>query len=205
MPTGESRREVAAEGGDARERILRTAYDLFRRNSLNSVGVDRIVAEADVAKTTLYRHFPSKDDLAVAVIRRHEEVWTREWLEEAIAARATTPGAQLLAAFDAFDEWFRRDDYEGCLFARILLETHDPGSRVRAAAATGLGNVRAVLRKLAEEAGADDPAALALRIQMLLLGSIVAATYGDRGAARQARAVAQLVLEQAGITTESPV
>jgi AcrR family transcriptional regulator len=202
MSTGEGRREVGAKGGAARERILRTAYDLFQRNSLNSVGVDRIVAEAEVAKTTLYRHFQSKDDLAVAVIRRHEDVWTREWLEQAIAARATAPGAQLLAVFDAFGEWFGRDDYEGCLFTRILLETHDRASPVRAAAATGLGNVRAVLRKLADKAGANDPGALALQIQMLLLGAIVAAIYGDLEAAQQARGVARLLLERDGIVAE---
>jgi AcrR family transcriptional regulator len=199
MEQGEGKREQGA----ARERILQTAYHLFLRNSPNTVGVDRIVEEADVAKTTLYRHFPSKDDLAVAVLRRHEDVWTRQWLEHEITARAETPGARLLAAFDAFDEWFRRDDYEGCLFARILLETRDRASRLREAAATGLANVRAVLRALAEDAGADDPDELALQIQMLLLGAIVAAVYGDQDAAPKARAVAALVLKKNGISTQS--
>lgn len=199
MEQGEGKREQGA----ARERILQTAYHLFLRNSPNTVGVDRIVEEADVAKTTLYRHFPSKDDLAVAVLRRHEDVWTRQWLEHEITARAETPGARLLAAFDAFDEWFRRDDYEGCLFARILLETRDRASRLRDAAATGLANVRAVLRALAEDAGADDPDELALQIQMLLLGAIVAAVYGDQDAAPKARAVAALVLKKNGISTQS--
>jgi AcrR family transcriptional regulator len=180
---------------------LRTAYELFLRNSVSTIGVDRVVAEADVAKTTLYRHFPSKADLAVAVLRRHEDVWTRDWLEREIASRASTPAARLLAVFDAFDEWFRRDDYEGCLFARTLLETRDPESPVRLAAAAGLANVRKILRGLAEAAGAVDPDALAVQIQMLLLGAIVEAVYGDRDAATQARSVAAFVLEQNGIRT----
>src|ERR1700737_4729271 len=74
---------------DARERIVRTAYELFRRSGLAAVGVDRIVAEAGVAKTTLYRHFHSKDELIVAVLDRHEDIWTR-WLTQE-AARRTTP------------------------------------------------------------------------------------------------------------------
>lgn len=198
MQQGEDRRDEGAP----RERILLTAYDLFLRNSLNTVGVDRIVAEANVAKTTLYRHFPSKDDLAVAVLRRHEDLWTREWLEREIAARGEAPGTQLLSVFDAFDDWFRREDYEGCLFTRMLLETRDPANPVRVAAATGLGNVRALLRGLAQDAGARDPDALALQIQMLLLGAIVAAVDGNLDAALKARSMAALVLEQNGIRTD---
>jgi AcrR family transcriptional regulator len=179
-----------------RERLLRTAHQLFRRNSLNTVGVDRIVAEADVAKTTLYRHFPSKDDLVVSVLRHHEDVWTKGWLEQEVGRRGTTPGTRLLGLFDAFDEWFRRDDYEGCLFARALLETRDPASPVRSAATTGLENVRALIRSLAEDAGVADPDVFALQIQMLLLGAIVAAMSGQLEAARHAREVARLLCER---------
>jgi AcrR family transcriptional regulator len=197
------KREARGEVGTPRERLLRTAYQLFRQNGLNTVGVDRIVAEADVAKTTLYRHFPSKDDLAVSVLRHHEDVWTKDWLEQAIERRGTMAGARLLGLFDAFDEWFQRDDYEGCLFARALLETRDPANPVRAAAATGLENVRAFIRGLAEDAGVHDPDVFALQIQMLLLGAIVAAVSGHLEAARQAREVARLLLERDGIRTES--
>jgi AcrR family transcriptional regulator len=203
MANQNDRRQAPAEVGAARERLLRTAYALFQRNSLNTVGVDRIVAEADVAKTTLYRHFPSKDDLAVSVLGHHEDVWMRGWLEHAIERHGETAGARLLGLFDAFDDWFHRDDYEGCLFTRALLETRDPANPVRAAAAAGLENVRALIRGLAEEAGVHDPDVFALQIQMLLLGATVAAVYGDLDAAQQARDVARLVLEREGIRTES--
>jgi AcrR family transcriptional regulator len=196
-------RQTPAGMGAPRERLLRTAYELFRQNSLNTVGVDRIVAEAEVAKTTLYRHFASKDDLAVSVLRHHEDVWTKGWLEQAIGRRGTTPGTRLLGLFDAFDEWFRRDDYEGCLFARALLETRDPANPVCAAAATGLENVRVFIRGLAEDAGVHDPQVFALQIQMLLLGAIVVAVSGRLEAAQQAREVARLLLERDGIRTES--
>jgi AcrR family transcriptional regulator len=187
----------------ARERLVRTAYALFLRNGLNTVGVDRIVAEADVAKTTLYRHFPSKDALAVSVLQHHEDVWTTGWLMETVAQRGKTPGARLLGIFDAFDEWFQRDDYQGCLFARALLEARDPASPVHAAAAKGLENIRAFLRNLAEEAGAHNPDAFALQIQMLLLGAIVSAVNGHLQAAQRSREVARLLLERDGIRTDS--
>lgn len=203
MKDENDQRRAPAEAGAARERLLRTAYELFRRNSLNTVGVDRIVAEADVAKTTLYRHFPSKDDLAVSVLRHHEDVWITGWLEQAIERGGKTAGARLLGIFDAFDDWFRRDDYEGCLFTRALLETRDPVNPVRAAAAAGLENVRSLVRRLAEDAGVRDPDVFALQIQMLMLGAIVAAVYGHLDAAKQARDVARLLLERDGIHTGS--
>ena len=186
-------------GSGARERVVDTAYELFHRNTLNTVGVDRIVAEAGVAKTTLYRHFPSKEDLAVSVLARHQEVWTTGWLEQEIARRGETPAARLLALFDAFDMWFRRNDYEGCLFTRTLLETRAPANPVRAAATAGLANVRALIRDLATDAGVRDAESFALKIQLLLLGATVAAVSGELDAARQGREVARLMLEQEGI------
>jgi AcrR family transcriptional regulator len=190
------RQRSARLGAAPRERVLLTAYELFHRNSVNTVGVDRIVSEADVAKTTLYRHFATKDDLAVSVLRHHEQVWTKGWLEQAVQGRGKTAAARLLGLFDAFADWFRRDDYEGCLFARTLLETRDPASPVRAAAAAGLANIRSFIRELAREAGVRDPDAFALQIQMLLLGATVAAVYGDLDAAPKARDVARLLLER---------
>lgn len=197
---------TVAEGTEqrgARERLLQTAYDLFHRHTLNTVGVDRIVAEANVAKTTLYRHFPSKEDLAVSVLHRHQDVWMTDWLEEAIARRGGTAADRLLAVFDAFDEWFRRDEYEGCLFARALLETRDPASPIREAAVTGLQNIRALIIGLAEEARVRDPEVFALQTQLLLLGATVAAVAGELDAARRAQEVERAMLKLEGARLSS--
>src|ERR1700704_5403625 len=104
--------ERAASTETARERILFTAYDLFARNGIRAVGVDRIVAESGVAKTTLYRHFASKDDLVVAVLELREKVWSRDWLQHEVEKRGGPATARLLTIFDVFGEWFRRADYE---------------------------------------------------------------------------------------------
>jgi AcrR family transcriptional regulator len=184
---------------DARTRILRVAYDLFCRHGVQATGVDRIIAEAGVAKMTLYRHFGSKTELVLAALELREELWSRGWLEREARERGGTATEQLLAIFDALDEWFRRDDYESCLFVTTLLESHDRATPIGAAAASGLADVRAFLGELAEEAGARDPEGLARVVQIMMIGAIVAATAGDVEAALRARAAASLILEQEGL------
>jgi AcrR family transcriptional regulator len=184
-----------AAGSDARERILQTAYELFTRYGLAAVGVDRIVAEAGVAKTTLYRHFGSKDGLAVAVLLRHEQLWTCKWLEPEARRLARAPGGGPAAIFDALDEWFGQADYEGCFFINSLLETRDHASPVREAAITAIEQVYLVVRRLLEEAGIPDADALAQQIQIIMRGSIVAAVEGRPDAAKHARMATQRLLE----------
>jgi AcrR family transcriptional regulator len=184
-----------AAGDDARERILGTAYELFTQHGLGGVGVDRIVAEAGVAKTTLYRHFGSKDGLAVAVLRRHQELWTQGWLESEVVGRAAAPGGSILAIFDALDEWFGQGDYEGCLFINTLLETRDQSSAVRKAAIAAIENVYDTVRRLLEDVGVRDSDAMAHQIQILMRGCIVAALEGRVDAVKHGRAAAQRLLE----------
>jgi AcrR family transcriptional regulator len=181
---------------DARERVLRTAWALFWRHGITAVGVDRIVAEAGVAKTSLYRHFQSKDGLVAAVIERHKDVWTRNWLQAEIERRGKTPREQLLAIFDAFDDWFHQEPFEGCLFINTVTEAHHQSESVRAASVAALAEVRALVQGLLEAAGVRDSPDLAFRLQLLLFGSITAALNGNTEAARHARAAAQLLLEQ---------
>jgi AcrR family transcriptional regulator len=184
-----------AADGDARQRILATAYDLFTQHGLVAVGVDRIVAEAGVAKTTLYRHFRSKDALAVAVLERHEQLWTRKWLEPEAMRLASSPEGGPLAIFDALDEWFCQADYEGCLFINSLLETRDHSSPVRKAAIAAIENVYDVVRRLLEAAGIANSEAVAHQIQVIMRGSIVAAVEGQADAVKQGRVAAQRLLE----------
>jgi AcrR family transcriptional regulator len=183
----------------ARERIDRTAYELFSRHGIRAVGVDTISARSGVAKMTLYRHYPSKDELALAFLRRREELWTRSWLQKEVERRARTPAGRLLAVFDVFDKWFRRSDFEGCSFVKVLLEHADPGHPVRKAAKAHIETVRAFLRELAADAGVRDAAGFARQMQMVMMGSIVAAYAGDRDAARRAKEMGLLLLARAGI------
>jgi AcrR family transcriptional regulator len=179
---------------EARERLLSAAYELFSRQGVHAVGVDTIIKRAGVAKMTFYHHFPSKDDLVLAFLKRREQVWTHDWLESEIKRRASTPGERLLTVFDVFDEWFQRDDFEGCSFINILLEMVEPNHRIRQASTTHLANIRRFLRELAEAAGVSDADDFARKWHVLMKGCIVAAGEGDRLAARRARQVGEVLL-----------
>ena len=193
--------ESAADGvaRSGRDRILDAAYPLFSRSGIRAVGVDKIVDAAGVAKMTLYRNFPSKDELAVAFLAMREERWTRAWLWEEVSRRADEPGDRLLAIFDVFGEWFEREDFEGCSFINVLLEQDDIEDPVRAATVKHLANIRELIQELARDAGIEDPDAFSRQWHILMKGSIVAAGEGDRLAARRAHELGTLLLERLGV------
>jgi AcrR family transcriptional regulator len=180
----------------ARDRILASAYELFSRRGVRAVGIEEVIERAAVAKATLYRHFASKDELVLAFLQQREERWTHGWVEAESRRRGSTAEEQLLAIFDLFDEWFHRDDFEGCSFVNVLLETADLDHPVGAASALHLANIRDVLKKLAHEAGLRDVDEFVLSFHILMKGSIVQAGEGDREAAKRAQAIARLLVEQ---------
>jgi AcrR family transcriptional regulator len=179
----------------ARERILDTAYELFSHRGVHDVGIDELIERAGVAKATLYRHFPSKDELVLAFLEQREQRWTYGWVAAEARRRGATPEEQLLAVFDLFDEWFHRDDFEGCSFVNVLLEIGNLDHPVGRASADYLENIRSVVGTLAQEAGLRDPEAFALSWHILMKGSIVQAAEGDRDAARRAQALGRLLIE----------
>ena len=179
-----------------RERILDTAYELFSHRGVHDVGIDELIERAGVAKATLYRHFRSKDDLVLAFLEQREQLWTYGWVEAEARRRGETPEEQLLAIFDLFDEWFRRDDFEGCSFINVLLETGNLDHPVGRASADYLENIRSVVRELAQDAGLRDPDAFAFSWHILMKGSIVQAAEGDCDAAKRAQALGRLLIEQ---------
>ena len=184
--------------GNARERILDASYDLFSRQGVQAVGIDAIITRSGVARQTLYRHFDSKQDLVLAFLDRREERWTKEWLQGEVKRRATDPRERLLAIFDVFDAWFRRDDFEGCSFINVMLEMADPADPVHRAGTAYLAGIRNFLEGLAREAGIADADTFARKWHILMKGSIVAAAEGDRDAAQRAREMGQAVLGQHG-------
>ncbi len=181
-----------------RERILDTAYDLFSHHGIRAVGVDRIIATSGVAKMSLYRHFHSKDTLVLAFLQEREKRWTLEWLHAEVSRRAEDGAGRLLAIFDVFDEWFRQADFEGCSFINVLLEFSELDHPVRQATVEHLATIRGLVQEFAEQAGVDDPEAVACQWHILMKGSIVAAGEGDREAARRAQALGKLLLEREG-------
>lgn len=177
----------------ARERILKTAYDLFAHNGTRSVGIDTIIAKSGVAKMSLYRHFRSKQDLVLCFLERREALWTEDWLRRDVESRSGGPETQLLAIFDVFDAWFHTEDFEGCSFINVLLE-YPPGDPLHEAAAVQLAHIRGFLQGLARQARLADIEAFADTWHILMKGSIVAAGEGNRQAAKRAQTAARAVL-----------
>jgi len=180
---------------DAHERILATAYELFSRRGIRAVGIDEIIETAGVAKATLYRHFPSKDDLVLAFLQRREDVWTHGWVEREARSRADAPDAQLLAIFDIFDQWFRSDDFEASVFINVLFEM-GPSHPTGRASIHYLENIRSVVAAMADEADLRDPEAFARSWHILMQGSIVCAAEGDLEAAKRAQAMGRALIDQ---------
>ncbi|MFI9400866.1 TetR/AcrR family transcriptional regulator [Nocardia sp. NPDC052316] len=178
----------------ARERILSTAYELFTRRGIRDVGVDEVIARANIAKATLYRHFRTKDELVLAVLARRELLWTFGLIEQRSRGLGSTAEERLLAIFDVLDDWFRTDGFEACTFINVLLEM-GPEHPAGRASIDHLDTIRSVVRSRAEEAGLRDPEDFARSWHILMKGSIVSATEGDRHAARRAQAMARNLID----------
>ncbi len=186
---------VAGPRTQARKRILDAAYDLFSTRGIRAVGIDEIVARAEVAKATLYRHFRTKDELVLSFLERREELWTKEFVEAEARRRGATPEERLVAIFDVFDEWFHDEKFEACSFINTLLEM-GPEHVAGRASIVYLDNIRTLVADLAEEAGLRDTESFASSFQILMKGSIISAAGGDLEAAQRAKAIARLVIEQ---------
>ncbi|WP_064749205.1 TetR/AcrR family transcriptional regulator [Lysobacter antibioticus] len=189
---------TAAPTADSpRERILETAAALFYAHGIHAVGVDLIIARAEVAKASFYKHFPSKQDLIVAILSRRGEAW-RQGLAESVRERCAAPALRPLAVFDALGERFGQGDFRGCMFINSMVELADRGHAGHAVADDHKRRVTAYLRGLLEQAGVDPAAALAEQYMLLIDGAIVTALrIGSAAPAASARAIAERLLQHA--------
>jgi AcrR family transcriptional regulator len=165
----------AADGAakrSPRERLLEAASVLFYAEGIQSVGIDRVIERAGVAKASLYSTFGSKEELVCAYLNtRHEQALTG--LRAAVAA-TEDPIERILAVFDAQARLFRSPDFRGCAFAAAAAEA-PPGGRIDATAESYRHDIRALFTELAAAAGAPDPALLASQLQLIYDGGGLAA------------------------------
>jgi AcrR family transcriptional regulator len=177
----------------ARQRILDTAFRLFYAHGLRGVGVDRIIAESGVAKATFYKHFPAKDDLAVAYLDRVDEVWTGQ-LRAAADAAGPDPADQLVGLFDALATACRRDGYRGCGFINAAAESAG-GTPVHDRTLSHKEAVLSWVEDLAGRAGAADPESLARTLTLLLDGGLASGALDGRSdAAVRAKQAARVLV-----------
>ena len=180
-----------------RDHLLATAWGLFYRDGYQRVGIDTLLAEAGVAKMTLYNHFKSKDELIVTLLDERNALIVAS-LDRAITGAGSRPAARFLAVFDWLSEWFADEEFRGCAFIRALSEFPDPEHPVHQAAWRFKTEFKRRLIDLVRENGARKPAAVADSLSLVIDGAIVTAHGGDRSsAAATAKATARILLEAA--------
>ena len=177
--------------------LIDAAYELFGRNGFHNIGLDRIIADANVSKQTFYNHFASKDELILAVLATRHETETRNFGELFKRVAGTDPKAQLYGLFDVLDAWFNQPEFRGCIFLTAAAEFpshHDP---VHVAAKEHELSIVEHLQYLATMARADEPRELAEQLMLLVSGAVAFRHItGDRRAAAIAKAASLLVLDK---------
>ncbi len=158
----------------ARRRLLDTATRLFYAEGIHAVGIDRIIAEAGVAKATFYNHFPSKDDLVLAYIEEQDRLG-----REATAALPRQPPRKMIAAvMGRISTAALAGDYRGCPFLNAAAEYPDPQSPVRRAIEARRDWYHGILRKLLQEDGDPTPS-LTASILVALGDGLLETAYLD--------------------------
>jgi AcrR family transcriptional regulator len=185
-----------------RERLLEAASELFYAEGIQSVGIDRVIERAGVAKASLYSTFGSKEQLVGAYLdARHAQVLGR--LRAAVEA-VEDPVERILAVFDAQARLFGTPDYRGCAFIAASAEA-PAGGRVDEAAESYRGEIRSLFTELAAAACAPDPTLLASQLQLIYDGGGLAAKMDrDAAIAGPARAAAAALIDVA-IAADAPI
>jgi AcrR family transcriptional regulator len=178
----------------ARDRLLKAADELFYDEGVHTVGIDRVLAHAGVAKASLYSTFGSKDELVREYLRgRDDRLRARI---EACVARATDPRARILAAFDGLAERVNEGAYLGCAFMRACAEEPAGPSTAREVTNAHRSWRHDLFKRLAKDAGASDPLAMSRQLALLYDGAAVAASLdGHKKAPLEARRAAELLLD----------
>jgi len=180
----------------ARERLLAAADELFYAEGVQTVGIDRIIDRAGVAKASLYNLFGSKEELVAAYLAsRHDRTTSR--LTEAIES-TDDPRQKILAVFDAQAQQYQQPDFHGCAF--IAASTEAPsGGLVDQAAGRFRVWIRVMFTDLAEQAGAPNPVGLGRQLHLVYDGAGLAGRmdHHDPGIASSARDAIEALLEAA--------
>ena len=182
--------------GSARERLLAAADELFYGEGVQTVGIDRVIERAGVAKASLYNAFASKEELVAAYLAGRQEA-TISRLTEAMAQH-DDPRQRILAMFDVQAHQFNQPDFNGCAF--IAASTEAPaGGLVERAAHQFRSCLRGMFTDLAEQLGAPDPLKLGRQLHFVYEGAGLAARmdHRDAGIAPSALEAAEALIDAA--------
>ncbi|MBX4861066.1 TetR/AcrR family transcriptional regulator [Rhizobium sophorae] len=185
---------LRADAAEKRQHIVETAYRLFKRDGFHATGIDKIIAEAAVAKMTMYRHFPSKDGLIVEVLDWRAERFKRQL--DRLAEAALSPQESILAIFEWHERWFDSPDFHGCLFQHALAEFGEPKHAVFEAVMRQKRDLQERLHRILAKSIPDDRAKqAAMSLFMLIEGATLLAQMAQgKEAINNARRIATGIL-----------
>jgi AcrR family transcriptional regulator len=179
-----------------RDELVQKALEAFDRGGFNAVGMDLLAQETGVSKTSIYKHFRTKDDLILATLRLRDEQF-RNRLVRRVEALAKTPKERLLAIFDALGEWFQEPGFRGCMFVKAASEFQDGADPIHAACVEHKRLILNYIRAVSVAAGARNPDKLARQLGLLSEGAIIMAQLSDpKTAAQDAREAAVVLVEE---------
>jgi AcrR family transcriptional regulator len=174
-PAATRRVAPPADANDLRTRVLRCASDLFYREGVRAVGVDLIVARTGIAKTSLYRYFPTKDDLVAAFLEQEDLQFWSTW-DAATARAGGNARRELREQLRWIAERVGRDNYRGCPQVNVSAEFSDPEHPARQVAKTHKLEMVRRLTELARRLAAKQPDRLGLQLGLLLNGAFVSSS-----------------------------
>jgi len=186
---------IAPVRAPARDRLLAAANELFYAEGINSVGIDRVIEHAGVAKSSLYANFGSKDALVRAYLESRHEARQARMLER--IERHRSPRERVLALFDSVAETMEQPGFRGCPFARAAAELPGAGPAVEVNA-KARGWLRQLFITLLRDTGARNTPALAQQFVLLFDGAVMAVQMdGNVDSVRFARSIAASLLDAA--------
>ena len=182
---------------NARGRLIDTAINLFYVNGFHAIGLDRIIDETGVTKTTFYKHFDSKEDLIIAAIQTRDAWESAAWDRAVREMAGDDPRSQLLGYFDVMDIWFNDPSFGGCMFINAAAEFPDPRDPIHQEAAKHKVNTRNQFRDLAQRAGATEPEMVADLYSTVFEGTLIMRHVHHRNdAARVTRPMVEQLLDR---------
>ena len=182
-----------------RDELVKKSLEIFYRNGFHATGMDMLAAESGVSKTSMYKHFRTKEDLILAVLRLRDENF-RNWLFRRMEDAGEAPREQLLGMFDALAEWFSEEGYRGCMFIKASAEYQESDHAIHAQSSEHKRLLFDHVAELSKRAAVDEPDELARQLLLLKEGAIVMAVLG-RGpdAARDAKTAAESLLKSSDL------
>lgn len=189
--------KILADGElSAKDKILETALNLFYQHGINSVGVDRIIAEADIAKMTFFKHFPTKRDLILEFLKIRDERYMN-WVHDNLVSITTDEKKQLAASIEVMFRWFKLIDFRGCAFINTTAEVGPGISEEKILCVSHKKRLTKFLSDLAKKGDYKKPDVLADLLVTAIDGATIRAQMeGAEPAIKVLKLTSQILLEK---------